>query len=498
MRHHALAILLGVLAVVAADAACAASDDWWAPDQARVLPPAIQYPDPAGTVTTLHTAGPTQTRAHPFFASSTGRNGRACVTCHQPADGMSLSLETIRARWRDTQGKDPLFAMIDGANCPDLPPLEASSHSLLLERGLFRIARPWPPVDPSGTPIEPQFTLEIVRDPPGCNVDPEHGIAGPQRAVSVYRRPRPATSVKYLTAAGFPFEPKTGLPLPTDPETGELVSGNLLSDARAPSLPAQVRDAMRTHLSVRETPDASVVRTLVEFLGTLYTAQSAHSTGGALDEHGAEGGPAALAQARAGELHATSRPVWGEFAAWREAEAKALGRTPEQRAFRASVARGAELFWKRTFLVSDTAPLNNMGFGNPVRNGCAFCHNMLHTGLDVAPGQVDLGTTNFPASQPDPELPLFKLTCDPRFLPHPYLGRVVYTQDPGYALTTGKCIDIGKITAQSMRALSARAPYFANGSARTLREVVDFYDRRYGIGFTDREKQDLVNLMSVL
>ena len=116
----------------------------------------------------------------------------------------------------------------------------------------------------------------------------------------------------------------------------------------------------------------------------------------------------------------------------------------------------------------------------------------------VAPGQVDLGTTNEPFADPAPELPLFKLTCDPKFAPHPFLGRVVYTHDPGFALTTGKCADIGKITMQSMRGLAARPPYFSNCSARTLREVIDFYDRRYNIGFSEKDKQDLTNLMSVL
>jgi cytochrome c peroxidase len=169
-----------------------------------------------------------------------------------------------------------------------------------------------------------------------------------------------------------------------------------------------------------------------------------------------------------------------------------------QREFRLSVARGAELFVKRTFLIWDTAGVTSMGFGNPVRNSCAFCHNMAHMGIDVAPGQVDLGTVNEPFADPAPELPLFKLTCDARYPPHPHQGRIVYTHDPGYALTTGKCVDIGKITTQPMRGLSARPPYFSNGSAATLRAVVDFYERRYGIGLSEREKQDLTNLMSVL
>jgi cytochrome c peroxidase len=62
----------------------------------------------------------------------------------------------------------------------------------------------------------------------------------------------------------------------------------------------------------------------------------------------------------------------------------------------------------------------------------------------------------------------------------------------------GRCADVGKITLQSMRGLAARAPYFSNGLAKDLRGIVDYYDRRYSIGYTEQEKQDLVNMMSVL
>ena len=57
---------------------------------------------------------------------------------------------------------------------------------------------------------------------------------------------------------------------------------------------------------------------------------------------------------------------------------------------------------------------------------------------------------------------------------------------------------LGTIVMQQLRGLAARPPYFANGSAQTLREVVDFYDRRYNIGYTEQEKQDLVNFMGAL
>ena len=33
-----------------------------------------------------------------------------------------------------------------------------------------------------------------------------------------------------------------------------------------------------------------------------------------------------------------------------------------------------------------------------------------------------------------------------------------------------------------LRALASRAPYFHNGSAATLRDVIEFYERRFGIG----------------
>ena len=216
-----------------------------------------------------------------------------------------------------------------------------------------------------------------------------------------------------------------------------------------------------------------------------------------VDAGGAKGGPGTLAGSEGGRLGSEGgAPVWSEFAAWeKSSDDPAL--TPEQRAYRLSVARGARLFRDRTFLISDSAGINSpIGFGNPVRNSCVFCHNMSQMGMDVAPGQVDLGTTNLPFADPQPDLPLFRVTCTGA--PHPHYGRVIYTHDPGYALTTGRCADVGRITLQSLRGLSARGPYFSNGSARDLRAVIDFYDRRYRIGYTEQDKQDLVNLMRAL
>jgi hypothetical protein len=497
----------------------AEGETWWSPSSGREFPARLSYADERGIITTLNLKGPTDTRGHPFFTPF-GTNGRACITCHQPADGMSVSAHDIQARWQATGGKDPLFAAIDGSNCPSLPQDERASHSLLLERGTFRVARPWPPVDAGGKKIGAQFDIEVVRDPTGCNTSTVYGLHSKNPAVSVFRRPRPATNLKYLTAVGFVFEPKNGFPLPIDPESGQRMSGNLLADSRAGTLKLQLLDAMRTHLETEGNLQPAQIQRILDFEGQLYTAQSLDLVGGKLDDGGAHGGPETLALSKPGVLKSSKDVQWVEYSPWAAsatttpasatttpasastnpaaAAINTAGNADAQRLFRESVARGAAIFRERTFLISDSSGLNSMNFGNPTRDGCNFCHNMTRTGMDVAPGQVDLGTTNEPFADPAPDLPLFKLTCHAGEIPHPFLGSVVYTHDPGFALTTGRCVDIGKITMQSMRGLAARAPYFSNGAARTLRDVVEFYNRRYNIGLTEQEKQDLTNLMSVL
>jgi hypothetical protein len=412
---------------------------------------------------------------------------------------MSISAKTANERWEAAGAKDPLFAAIDGSNCPNLPQEDRASHSLLIEHGLFRITRPWPPMAGDGSAIEPEFTLEVVRDPTGCNLDSRYGLQSAKPTVSVFRRPRPAANLNFATAIGFAFDPKNGLPLVIDPESGQPTSGNILSDVRVRTLPAQAIDALVSHAEAVGTIDHAAINGILDFETRLFTAQSSDQRAGDLAGDGALGGPDNLAVAPAGQLQSsTANPIWGEFTPWKDLPAPANGETDPVREFRLSVARGAKIFASRQFLVTDTAGINDTGFGNPVRNSCAFCHNMLHAGLDVAPGQVDLGTTNTPHANQQPDLPMFRLTCNNPRAPQPYLGRVVYTHDPGYALTTGKCIDIGKITAQSMRGLAARAPYFSNGSAKTLADVIEFYDRRYELELTDQEKLDLLHLLEVL
>lgn len=470
-------------------------DHWWRAGEGRVFPAQQDIANEAGDLRLILVDGPMPTRGHPFF-EPLGKYGRACVTCHQPADGMSLSTASAQQQWQRNDHKDPLFAAYDGSNCPDLPQDERASHSLLLDHGLFRIPRPWPPRAHDGSVITPDFTLQVERDPTGCNLSKTWGLASATPMVSVYRRPRPVANFKYIQAMGFNYDPKQGLPLPIDPETGKPVSGNLMADRRALSLDAQMRDAAHHHLGFNTALKPEDMARIRDFESRIYVAQQASRIGGALDSGGAQGGPAMLRDSPPGRLGSQGIPLWSEFDAWAKA-AEDPRLTPEQREWRKSVARGAAIFRDHTFLINDSSGINSrIGFGNPVRDRCAFCHNMSQMGMDVAPGQVDLGTTTLPYADPAPHLPLFKITCTGQ--PHPHYGREIYTHDPGFALTTGRCADVGKITLQTLRGLAARPPYFSNGSAKTLREVIEYYDRRYNIGYSEQEIQDLVNLMEAL
>jgi hypothetical protein len=485
---------------------------WWAPGQGTPLADFTTYQNDRGAVGVLNTSGRLDTKGQPFF-EPIGSNGRACVTCHQPADGMSLSVRTVRERWEATTGKDPLFAAVDGMNCPHLPPDDPRSHSLLLERGLIRVALPWPPKNPDGSRIDPEFTIEVVRDPSGCNTHRSYGLDSANPTISVFRRPRPVANTKYTTHQNFgvsPFIAKSGLPTATDPATGRPTSMNLMSDARAPTLAVQAQDAAEQHLQLKGTLTAAQLAGILQFEQQVYVAQVSSTAAGSLVEPDGPPafGPRQLATGDAGVLgNNTTRYVFPMGSTWNQLPRTASDAENARNAARESIARGHDVFMFRTFWIRDSMHLNSVGLGNPTKRTCATCHGMHMTGMDTVNGWMDIGTTNLPWAtevplnpwtEAKPQMPLFRITCKPEVKPHPFLGRVIYTQDPGRALISGRCNDVGAIVMEQFRGLAARAPYFSNGSAATLRELVDFYDRRYNIGYSEQEKQDLVNFLGAL
>lgn len=465
------------------------------------------FRNPAGWVGNHLPGGRVATQGHPFFKAF-GENGRSCVTCHQPPSGMSISLRNIEARFRNTDGRDPLFAPVDGANCPDALPAERTSgspvgghkgkgrralrqaHSLLLERGLIRIFLPIPTGIPDGFTV----TIPPTDDKPGCNrfpfdTDRPDDPAAGRQLISMYRRPLMSANTGFKVARDDGARPSS-----------------VMWDGRELDLSTQAVAATLGHAQARveKLPTAREVAEIVRFETSFFSAQLVDKVARRLDAADAEGGPVHLSGRVPipGVTPPTPAP-FDEYAAWSdEPAADAVS------ARRRSIARGQEIFNKREFAIANVPGINPPP-APPVNFTCAACHGQPHAGNNLPPtipgrprfvSQVDIGTggqaSRFGGPPPSRELPIFTVTCTGA--PHPVYGRAIRTNDLGAAMVTGKCADVGSKTAPQLRALAAREPYFSDGSARTLRDVVDFYDRRFSIGFTEREKRDLATFMSAL
>jgi cytochrome c peroxidase len=92
------------------------------------------------------------------------------------------------------------------------------------------------------------------------------------------------------------------------------------------------------------------------------------------------------------------------------------------------------------------------------------------------------------------DLPVFTLLC----VSGPNVGKTYTVTDPGRALISGKCADIGKLKGPILRGLAGRAPYFHNGSAATLLDAVNFYNLRFTIGLTPAQMSDLAAFLQTL
>ena len=109
---------------------------------------------------------------------------------------------------------------------------------------------------------------------------------------------------------------------------------------------------------------------------------------------------------------------------------------------RESIARGHDVFMFRTFWIRDSMHLNTVGLGNPIKRTCSTCHGMHMTGMDTANGWMDhrhhesaVGARS-PAREPverskPPSCRCSRSPASADVTPHPFLGRVIYTQDPG-------------------------------------------------------------------
>jgi len=203
---------------------------------------------------------------------------------------------------------------------------------------------------------------------------------------------------------------------------------------------------------------AEVIANIVDFESSLFTAQLIVPGAGRLDSGGARGGPEALS---------TMQKVAGRFDLF---DAWAGHGNPR----RAQIARGQELFNNKTNLSGRT---------------CSGCHNSANNGTNINNLLFDVRAAAVEARTPD--LPLYKFR-------NKTTGEFRLLTDAGRGNITGLWNDLGRFKTPTLRALAARAPYFHNGIAATIEDVVRHYEKRLGFVFTDREREDLIAFLKAL
>jgi len=460
-----------------------------APSHARPTPERLDlFADPTGFFDTLSVENGIDRRS--AFFQSLGTNGRTCGTCHLPDQAFSLTAEGARETFLRTRGLDPLFAPVDGANCSNARRGDPTSHSLLINHGLFRIGIPMP--------ANAQFTISVAQDPYGCAItrDPKTG----QETISVYRRPIPTTNLAFLSDVMSDGR-ETLAPL-GDKDT---LLANLQTD-----LKQQASDATTGHAQALRPPTDKQLAAIVNFELGLYTAQALDFRAGRLTAEGALGGALALSNEQyypgindAKGLDPTGAPFdpasMTLFAAWLEPAPAATPEFLRRDAARSKIAAGEEIF--------NTA---NLVVGAGVAH-CASCHDTPNIGNRSLSTFLDVGTSHstLPGAETNPQilaalaelnlpnLPVYLISGCPSAT-DPTQTAAFYTTDPGRALITGKCSDLFKAKAPTLRSLAARAPYFHNGAASDLTQLVNFYNQRFQIGLTPEQKSDLVAFLSAL
>lgn len=428
--------------------------------------------DPFGQLRTFTTAGSFDLQ-NPFF-KELGTNGRACVSCHQPDQAWTITPPEVRRRFVASKGLDPIFRNNDGSNCEgaeiDTVSKRRDAFSLLLTRGLIRVSMDIP----QGPNVE--FTVDAVDDPYDCN--------GATTTLSLYRRPLPATNLRFLSAVmwdGRESSPTT----------------SILQD-----LAQQADDATTGHAQAALHLTDQEKQAIVGFETGLFTAQAISDEAGSLRARGAKGGPVALSNQRffVGindplQLNPTGAAfdprAFTLFNAWMDAS----GSDREINRARRAIARGQEIFNIKTITISGVGGLNSQTLSSGVTvpdsfpGTCTTCHDTPNAGDHSVKAPLNIGMTD--ESRRTPDMPLYTL----RRISD---GSIVKTTDPGVAMVTGKWADIGKFKGPVLRALAARAPYFHNGSAASFDDVVDFYESRFHIGFTTQERADLIAFLKSL
>lgn len=205
-------------------------------------------------------------------------------------------------------------------------------------------------------------------------------------------------------------------------------------------------------------PLPATTAAIADYQLTLGHAQLVVPGAGRLDKAGGKGGP---------ENALTQGFVAGRFDLYD-------GWADSHNPWRKQIYRGQEVF-------------NNVNVASGRR--CGGCHNAANNGANLNGTLFNVGASDVRWADADDAIFTVTSRID---------GTVVQTTDLGRAARNGNWADLNKFDTPNLRGLASRAPYFHNGLAANLHEVVDFYEESLGFDFTEQEEDDLVAFMNAL
>jgi hypothetical protein len=323
---------------------------------------------------------------------------------------------------------------------------------------------------------------------------------GSTSTLSMYRRPLPSTNLRFLSTVmwdGRESSTQTGtqkITYPTNP-------GDLLAD-----LAHQALDATNGHAQGSAPLTAQQQQAIVNFEMALSTAQAYDYHAGFLNAAGATGGPVAIAEQTTpaffigindplgGNPHgnAFTPVIFHLFDAWASSQSNRFDRDDDDPPdARARIARGQALFNSKPIQITGVAGLNDDLNVATIPGTCGTCHDSPNIGNHSVSAPLNIGVGDLDSSLDLSYLPVFTLR-------NRTTHEIKLTTDPGRAMITGAWKDVGRLKGPVLRGLASRAPYFHNGSAGSLSDVIDFYEHRFHIGLTPQEKRDLIAFLNAL
>ena len=253
-------------------------------------------------------------------------------------------------------------------------------------------------------------------------------------------------------------------------------------DGREPDLKSQAKNATLVHAQPKHPPTDSDLRQIVNLETSLFTAQSEDNLAGSLIAQGGRGGPdfpgvcspsipgSTRDRSLTRMLYALSEVGQCD---WRECQVAAV-----HRAGRNAVQQSPHEDFRRARIQRCSRPSAGHWHMHDLPQ-YAQCRQRLSFAM------MNIGT-----GSPKADLPSYLILCND--------GTQVLTTDPGRAMVTGKCADIGKFKVPGLRGLAGSSAVLPQRHRIDLAGRGQLLRSAFQMLLTDDEKTDLVAFMSTL